>query len=512
MVSYLHAMPGGDDISDASESRQPVRWAESELPRQPQPLPSQPEPQPPPRLPPVNRNQLLWHAVDVEKRVGPDHWVRAIWELVGQLDLKGYRAEVGSVEGVAGRPAYDPRLLISLWIYAYSQKVGGAREVARRGEYDPAFQWLTGMQVVNYHTLADFRLPHPKALDALFAPLLGVLRSEGLVSLEQGVHEGTKVQASARGKSFHREKTLREHLEAGRERVGEMGDAGEEESSRGAAGRERAARQKVERLELALKEMEKVQAAPQAKAEPSQGRVSETDPEAHLMKQRNGGCTPRHNVQISTDTAHSIMVGASLTQAANDQHEMVAAITEVERQRGQQPEQFIVDQGYRTRENMLAAAEMGVDLMGSGMEPNAQAGAGRLLKRGVDPAFYPDKFPYHAATNTCTGPAGKQLSYETTKRDRVGVERKVYKAGAKDCRHCEFRQRCQPGKHGRRILGSENVPRVAEYLAKMQTEAAQALYRWRGPVAEFSNLWLKAKLGLWQFSRRGLPKVRGEVL
>jgi hypothetical protein len=291
-----------------------------------------------------------------------------------------------------------------------------------------------------------------------------------------------------------------------------MGDAGEEESSRGAAGRERAAREKVERLELALKEMEKVQAAPQAKAEPSQGRVSETDPEAHLMKQRNGGCTPRHNVQISTDTAHSIMVGASLTQAANDQHEMVAAITEVERQRGQQPEQFIVDQGYRTRENMLAAAEMGVDLMGSGMEPNAQAGAGRLLKRGVDPAFYPDKFPYHAATNTCTGPAGKQLSYETTKRDRVGVERKVYKAGAKDCRHCEFRQRCQPGKHGRRILGSENVPRVAEYLAKMQTEAAQALYRWRGPVAEFSNLWLKAKLGLWQFSGRGLPKVRGEVL
>ena len=86
------------------------------------------------------------------------------------------------------------------------------------------------------------------------SPLLGVLSSEGLVSLEQGVHEGTKVQASASGKSFHGEKTLREHLEAGRERVGEMGDAGEEESSRGAAGRERAAREKVERLELALKE------------------------------------------------------------------------------------------------------------------------------------------------------------------------------------------------------------------------------------------------------------------
>ena len=163
-------------MSEASQSQQPGMWTETELPRQPQPLPSEPEPPRPPRLQPVNRNQLLWHAVDVGKLVGPDHLVRAIWELVGQLDLKGYTAEVGSVEGVAGRPAYDPRLLISLWIYAYSQKVGWAREVERRCGYDPAFQWLTGMEVVNYHTLADFRVQHEKALDELFAQLLGVLK------------------------------------------------------------------------------------------------------------------------------------------------------------------------------------------------------------------------------------------------------------------------------------------------------------------------------------------------
>ena len=119
-------------MSDASESQQPGMWAEAELPGEPQPLASPSEPEREPRLKPVNRKQLLWHAVDVEKLVGRDHLVRAIWELVGQLDLKGYTADVESVEGVAGRPAYDPRLLISLWIYAYSQKEGSAREVERR--------------------------------------------------------------------------------------------------------------------------------------------------------------------------------------------------------------------------------------------------------------------------------------------------------------------------------------------------------------------------------------------
>jgi hypothetical protein len=353
---------------------------------------------------------------------------------------------------------------------------------------------------------------HEKALDELFAQLLGVLSSEGLISLENVVHDGTKVKASASGRSFHREKTLRAHLEAARDRVREMGDPRQEESRRCAAARERAGREKVEKLELALKEMEKVQAAPEAHAEPSQRRVSETDPEARLMKQGDGGCAPSHNVQISTDTAHSIMVGVSVTQAASDHHELVPAIEEVERQAGQPPQHLVVDEGYTTRENILAAAEKGVDLIGSTMEPKARASALGLAKRGVDPAFYPDKFHYDTTTNSYTCPAGKPLPYQTTKHDRLGVERHVYKARATDCRACAFHEKCFPGPRGRTLIRSENVPVVRAYMAKMQTDAARALYRLRAPVAEFSNLWLKAKLGLRQFCVRGLCKVRCEVM
>jgi transposase len=53
---------------------------------------------------------------------------------------------------------WDPQLLISLWIYAYKDGVSSAREIARWCEYQPAYQWLSGLEVVNYHTLADFRV------------------------------------------------------------------------------------------------------------------------------------------------------------------------------------------------------------------------------------------------------------------------------------------------------------------------------------------------------------------
>ena len=108
----------------------------------------------------INREQMLWRAVDVEQLIGEDHPARAIWELVGRLDLEGFYAGIECSEEEGGRPAYDPRLLISLWIYAYSQGIGSAREVARRCEWEPALQWLTGCETVNYHTLSSFRVEH----------------------------------------------------------------------------------------------------------------------------------------------------------------------------------------------------------------------------------------------------------------------------------------------------------------------------------------------------------------
>src|SRR5271157_5286197 len=166
----------------------------------------------------VNRQQMSWRAVDVEHLIGEDHPARAIWALVGRLNLSPFYQAIESNAEEGGRPAYDPQLLISLWIYAYSQGIGSAREVARRCEYDPAFQWLTGLQEVNYHTLADFRVARQKELDDLFTQVLAALSKEGLITLEQVMQDGTKIKALASTRSYQREGTLQSHLERARQR------------------------------------------------------------------------------------------------------------------------------------------------------------------------------------------------------------------------------------------------------------------------------------------------------
>ncbi|MFH1563237.1 MAG: transposase [Nitrospirota bacterium] len=164
-----------------------------------------------PRLKLINRNQLILRSMDIDTLVGEDHDVRAIWELIGRLDLSKYYEDIESVEGESGRPAFDPQLLISIWTYSYSKGISSAREISMLCNYDPAYQWLTGMEEINYHTLSDFRVVYRDELNGLFIEILGVLSSEGLVTLERVMHDGTKVKANVSRDTF-RHSTANAHL------------------------------------------------------------------------------------------------------------------------------------------------------------------------------------------------------------------------------------------------------------------------------------------------------------
>ena len=50
------------------------------------------------RVRPINRQQLLLRPVDVERLVGEDHAVRAVWEFVGLLDLGRFYAAIEALE------------------------------------------------------------------------------------------------------------------------------------------------------------------------------------------------------------------------------------------------------------------------------------------------------------------------------------------------------------------------------------------------------------------------------
>jgi transposase len=465
----------------------------------------------PPRLQGINRHQLLWRAVDVEQLIAADHPARAIWELMGQRDLTAFYEAIEAVDGAAGRPARDPRLLLSLWIYAYMDGIPSAREIARQCDFNPAYQWLTAATTVSAHSLSDFRTQHGEALKDLATQMLGLLAAEQMVDLQQVTQDGTKVRASAGADTFRREGSLERHLREARQRIEALDRAdGEEVSLLRQQARQRAAQERLSRLEKAHQELQKIQQGRPVEEKPA-ARVSLTDPEARIMKQNDGGYAPSYNVQLTTDAKQTVIVSVAVTQEGGDAEQLQPAMKRLQQEAGRTPQQALVDGGYTSRSNIVATARDGIDLIGPPLEGQVQKQTLYQI-RGVAPEYRPEAFAFDPAANRYTCPEGKRLRYKT-RQALTGQTKYTYAADQQDCGACVQKPRCCPtSKGGRLLVRAEDSPEVAAFRAKMETEEAKILYRKRGAVAEFPNLVIKERFGLRRFSVRGLQKVGVEAL
>src|SRR3990172_7885534 len=172
-----------------------------------------------PRVQEANRSQIELRAVDLEALLSADHRARVVWAFVEGLDLSALYASIRAVEGHAGRPPIDPKILLALWLYATLEGVGSARALARLCESHDAYRWLPGGVSVNYPTLAEFRVDHVQALDGLLTQSVAVLMAAGAVKLRRVAQDGMRVRASAGAASFRRKTTLEACLEAAEAQV-----------------------------------------------------------------------------------------------------------------------------------------------------------------------------------------------------------------------------------------------------------------------------------------------------
>ncbi len=316
-----------------------------------------------PRVLVAERNQIELRAVDLEATLGPDHGARDVWTFVESLDLSALYAEIGSVEGRAGRAAIDPKILMALWLYATVDGVGSAREIERLTQAHDAYRWICGGVNVNHHTLSDFRCAHVEILDQLLTHSVAVLMEQGLVKLERVAQDGMRVRASAGAASFRRRSTLKRCMKQARAQVEalkrEIEADPDASNRRRRAARERSAEDRQKRVAQALAELAKIEKQKNKKRLPkkeketeeehakrTEPRASSTDPEARVMKMADGGFRPAYNVQFSTATDTQLIVGVDVCNIGSDLGQLSPMLAQVEQHYARRPAQWLVDGGY----------------------------------------------------------------------------------------------------------------------------------------------------------------------
>ena len=181
------------------------------------------------------------------------------------------------------------------------------------------------------------------------------------MSLKRVAQDGVRVRASAGAASFRRKPTLEDCLQEARTQVEALKRQVEDDPSaasrRRQAARERAAREPQERLERALARLPEMAEIKAKQGKPrEEARVSRTDPEATVMKMADGGFRPAYNAQFTADTASQVIVGVAAATLGTDSGQLTPMRAQVEGRYGKHPEEWLVDGGYTTHEQIEQAA------------------------------------------------------------------------------------------------------------------------------------------------------------
>jgi transposase len=284
-----------------------------------------------------------------------DHEARIVWAYVCGLDLSELQQRIQAVAGGPGQAPADPRILMTLWLYATLRSVGSARELNRLCQYHAAYRWICGGVSMNYHTLSDFRTEHVELLDRLLTESAAVLMAEGLVTLDRVAQDGMKVRASAGAASFRRQPTLEEALAEAEQQVAMLRQELETDpaahKTRQQAGRRRAAEERTVRIRAALEQLPKIAESKKAK-DREKARASTTDADARVMKMGDGGYRPAFNVQLATATDSQVITGADVTNSGGDQGQLAPMVKQHQERYEQVPDEALVDGGFAKKEDI----------------------------------------------------------------------------------------------------------------------------------------------------------------
>lgn len=262
----------------------------------------------------VDRGQQLLLPPDMREWLPEDHLVWFLIDLVEQLDLSGFEAHYRL--GRQGQRPYDPAMLLTLLIYAYSQGLRSSRRIEAACHEDVAFRVICGTygETPDHSTICRFRQTCEGEIDAVFVQVLAACDRLGMLPLGVIAVDGTKLAADAslsanRSIDGVREEVARilaEHEAVDAEEAERFGEARGDEVPEGLV--DPASRRAA--LEAALEAVESETAS-------EAGRVNVTDPESRVLQDARGGFVQGYNAQMVAGEG-GLILAAGATQAAND--------------------------------------------------------------------------------------------------------------------------------------------------------------------------------------------------
>jgi transposase len=454
-----------------------------------------------------------------------------------ELDLSYFDERFRNDE--TGAPAFDPRVLLKIILFAYSRGITSSRRIAQCCIENVIFMALSGGSRPHFTTISNFISSMDKEAIAIFREVLLVCDEMGLIGKEMFAVDGVKLPSNAskewsgtradfKKKAAKMEQAIESLVK--HHRVSDHNVSEEALSARDGRYVE-TLRQRLAKIRSWLDDHDD---KPGKCGTPRKSNV--TDNDSAKMKTSRGVIQGYDGV-TAVDGKRQIIVHAGAYGQGQEQdllEPMIEGVRENFRAIGKEEDIFAAaklaaDSGFHSRRNMEMLSEQQIDAYVADTQfrkrdprfadVDRYKGRSRRERRrrfGHNRLFGTEDFRFATDLSYCLCPSGKRLYRSGGNVVTQGLRSVRFKGPKSACRPCALRSQClrHPERteirqvayfHGRTEKAKDSC--IERMKRKIDSAVGRALYAMRLAIAEPPFAHICRVMGLDRFTLRGERKV-----
>jgi transposase len=441
----------------------------------------------------TNRTQSVLFSENLDQIIDQDNEVRIIDLFVESINLTDFRFVIKT--SIEGRPSYDPKDLLKLYVYGYLNQIRSSRHLEKECKRNIELMWLMKTLAPDHNTISNFRRDNEKAIRKVFRYTVSIAKQFELIGGKLIAGDSTKLRAQNSKKNNFNERKIERHLAYIEDKLTEYNKAlacADEDNKK-------VIEQEIQKQNNRKNEYH---ALSEELAATGEVQISSSDPDSRQMITRNNITEVAYNVQTVVDAKHNLPIDYKVTNE-NDSKALSGMLRRTKTILQTSDFTALYDKGYHAGSEIKKAIDLGITIM---------VAIPDIASNAPDENYNVSNFTYDETTDTYTCPQQKVLNTNGTwyvkSSGKYSARVRHYKTNA--CATCPVKGLCTKNAKGRVIERSEYAPYVEKN--KQNILANPALYKKRQAIVEHPYGIIKRQWGFYYIlTKKGMKRASADV-